>query len=149
MEIVGTINEILQNKGSQVYTTSPEETVFNALKLMGEKNIGALLVVEGGKLAGVMSERDYSRKIALLGKNSRVTPVRDILSTPVISVTPKHTVQECLQLMTKHRIRHLPVLEEKNVVGIVSIGDLVNWVIHVQREAINQLQNYITGTYPG
>ncbi len=149
MENVGTISEILANKGSQVWTTSPDEMVFNALKVMGEKNIGALLVMEGGKLIGVMSERDYSRKIALLGKNSRTTPVREIVSSPVISVTPKQTIQECMQLMTKHRVRHLPVLEGQDILGIVSIGDLVNWIISAQRQAIDQLHNYITGQYPG
>lgn len=149
MEIVGTISEILNAKGTQVWTTTPESTVFDALKLMGEKNVGALLVMEGGRLAGVMSERDYSRKVALLGKNSRTTPVREILSAPVISVTMRHTVQECMQLMTRHRIRHLPVLDEHRVVGIVSIGDLVNWIINAQSQALEQLHNYIAGQYPG
>jgi CBS domain-containing protein len=145
MEIVGTINEILNNKGSQVWTVSPDATVFDALKIMGEKNVGALLVMESGRLAGVISERDYSRKIALLGKNSRSTPVRDILTSVVISVTPKNTVQECMELMTSHRVRHLPVLDDKTVVGVVSIGDLVNWIINAQRTAIDQLHNYISG----
>lgn len=149
MEIVGTISEILKNKGAQVWNTTPATTVFEALKIMGEKNVGALLVLDGGQLAGIISERDYSRKMALHGKNSRSTPVRDILSSPVISVTPAHTVQECLQLMTKHRIRHLPVLDGTRIVGIVSIGDLVNWIITAQRQAIDQLQNYIAGQYPG
>ena len=145
MEIVGTISEILHNKGSQVWTVPPDTTVFDALKLMGEKNIGSLLVVEGSRLVGVISERDYCRKIALFGRNSRITPVRDILTSVVISVTPKHTVQECMSLMTTHRVRHLPVLEDKQIVGIVSIGDLVNWIINAQRTAIDQLQNYISG----
>jgi CBS domain-containing protein len=149
MEIVGTINEILNTKGTQVWTISPEATVFDALKLMGEKNIGALLVMEGDRLAGVISERDYSRKVALVGKHSRTTPVRDILTSVVVSVTPKHTVQECMELMTTHRVRHLPVLDLKHVVGIVSIGDLVNWIINAQRTAINQMHNYISGQYHG
>jgi len=149
MEAVGTISDILSIKGNQVWTTSPETTVFDALKLMGEKNVGALLVMEQGKLVGVVSERDYSRKIALQGKNSRLTPVMDILTRQVISVTPKHTVQECMQLMVKHRIRHLPVLEHQTVVGIVSIGDLVNWIINAQRQVIDQLESYISGQYPG
>ena len=149
MEIVGAISEILNRKGSQVYSTRPETTVFEALEIMSEKNVGALLVMDGAELVGVMSERDYSRKVAIAGRNSRTTQVREILSTPVISVTPKHTVQECMELMTQHRVRHLPVLEDKTVVGIVSIGDLVNWIINAQREALNQLQSYITGQYPG
>ena len=149
MEIVGTINEILNTKGTQVWTISPEATVFDALELMSEKNVGALLVMEGGRLAGVISERDYSRKIVLVGKNSRTTPVRDILTSVVISVTTKHTVQECMELMTTRRVRHLPVLDDKHVVGIVSIGDLVNWIISAQRTAIDQMQNYISGQYHG
>ncbi|MCX7825436.1 MAG: CBS domain-containing protein [Verrucomicrobiae bacterium] len=141
----GTISEILRTKGSQVWTTTPDATVFDAIKLMAEKNVGALLVVEGVRLAGVISERDYTRKIVLQGKGSKTTPVRDILTTPVISVTPAHTVEDCMQLMTQHRVRHLPVLEGDKVVGIVSIGDLVNWIINVQRVTITQLRNYIAG----
>ncbi|MBN2506825.1 MAG: CBS domain-containing protein [Verrucomicrobia bacterium] len=147
MEIVGTISEILNTKGNQVWSVSPDTTVFDSLKVMGEKNIGALLVMEGGRLVGVVSERDYTRKIALFGRNSRSTRVREILTSVMISVTPKHTVQECMELMTTHRVRHLPVLEEDRVVGIVSIGDLVNWIINAQRTALDQLQNYITGQY--
>ena len=145
MDIFGTISEILKNKGPQVWIITPEATVYDAVKLMGEKNIGALLVMEGAVLVGVISERDYSRKIALKGKNSRTTPVREILSSPVISVTPKHTVEDCMQLMTQHHVRHLPVVEHDKVVGIISIGDLVNWIINVQRLTIHQLRNYITG----
>ncbi|MBM3887972.1 MAG: CBS domain-containing protein [Verrucomicrobia bacterium] len=145
MEIFGTINEILRAKGSQVWTTTPEATVFDAIKLMAEKNVGALLVMEGDRLVGVISERDYTRKVILLGKGSKTTPVRDILTALVVSVTPTHTVEDCMQLMTRHHVRHLPVLEGGKVVGIVSIGDLVNWIINVQRITITQLRNYISG----
>jgi len=128
-----------------VWTTTPEATVFDAIKLMAEKNVGALLVMEGDRLVGVISERDYTRKVILLGKGSKTTPVRDILTALVVSVTPTHTVEDCMQLMTRHHVRHLPVLEGGKVVGIVSIGDLVNWIINVQRITITQLRNYISG----
>ena len=145
MEIFGTIEAILDRKGSQVWTIAPDATVFDAVKLMAEKNVGALLVMEGDEPAGVISERDYCRKITLQGKDSRSTPVRAILSAPVISVTPQHTVENCMALMTKHRVRHLPVLDGRKLVGLVSIGDLVNWIINVQQMTITQLRNYIAG----
>jgi CBS domain-containing protein len=122
--------------------------VFDAIQLMAEKNIGALLVTDGGKLVGIISERDYTRKIALKGKSSKQTPVKEILSQTVVHVNPSHTVEECMRIMTDHRIRHLPVLEGDVIRGVVSIGDLVNWIISAQNTAIHQLQTYITG-YPG
>ena len=143
----GTISEILNLKGSQVWTVSPEIMVFDAIQLMADKNIGALLVTEHGRLLGIMSERDYTRKIALKGKSSKQTPVREIISGKVISVCPSHTVEDCMRLMTDHRVRHLPVLSDDNIIGIVSIGDLVNWIISAQTTTIHQLQTYITG-YP-
>ncbi len=149
MEIVNTVSEVLKHKSSQVWSISPDATVFEAIEMMADKNIGALLVVESDKLAGVISERDYTRKVALKGKSSKTTAVREILSSPVISVTPQHTVDDCMQLMTNHRVRHLPVLDGDKVSGIVSIGDLVNWIINVQRVTIGQLHSYISGQYPG
>jgi CBS domain-containing protein len=143
-----TIGEILNHKGTQVWAIAPAATVFAAVQMMAEHNVGALLVTEGDKLVGIISERDYTRKVVLRGKSSKETPVREILSGHVIHVTPKHTVQEALRLMTDHHVRHLPVLEGDRVVGIVSIGDLVNWIISAQTSAIEQLQTYITG-YPG
>ncbi|MCX8090943.1 MAG: CBS domain-containing protein [Verrucomicrobiae bacterium] len=143
----GTIRDILAQKGSTVWTISPTATVFEAIQMMADKNVGALVVTEGDRLAGIISERDYTRKVILKGRSSKDTPVRDILSKEVIHVTPEHTVDECLRLMTEHRVRHLPVLEGERLVGIVSIGDLVNWVIHAQSTTIHQLQTYITG-YP-
>ncbi len=143
----GTIREILAAKGSVVWTISPNATVYEAIQLMADKNVGALVVTEGDKLVGIISERDYTRKVILKGRSSRDTPVRDILSREVIYVTPEHSVDECLRLMTHHRVRHLPVLEGGRLVGIVSIGDLVNWVISAQSTTIHQLQTYITG-YP-
>ena len=112
---------------------------------MAEKNIGSLLVMSGGKLAGVFTERDYSRKIALQGKSSKDTRVREIVSSQVVSVTPHHSIEDCMKLMTENRVRHLPVMEGEKVVGLVSIGDLVNWIISAQNAAIAQMEQYIAG----
>ena len=142
-----TIAEILNHKGTIVWSIPPDTTVFAAVQMMADKNVGALLVTEADKLVGIISERDYTRKVVLLGKSSKQTAVREILSGQVIHVTPAHTVQECLRLMTDHRIRHLPVVEGGRILGIVSIGDLVNWIISAQTTAIHQLQTYIAG-YP-
>lgn len=142
------ISEILHYKGSTVWSVPPEATVFEAVQMMAEKNVGALLVTAGAKLVGIISERDYTRKVVLKGKSSKETAVKEILTGQVIQVSPAHTVEECLRLMTDHHVRHLPVLEGEKVVGIVSIGDLVNWIISAQSSTIQQLQTYITG-YPG
>ena len=149
MEVTGTINEILKHKGAMAWSISAEATVFEALQLMAEKNVGSLLAMAGDKLVGVVSERDYTRKVAIKGRSSRDTKVREILSTPIISATPAHTVEDCMRLMTSNRVRHLPILDGEKVVGVVSIGDLVNWMISAQSEAISQLENYISGQYPG
>jgi len=144
----GTISEILSHKGSnEVWSVSPNTMVFDAIQMMADKNIGALLVTEQDKLIGIMSERDYTRKIALKGKSSKQTPVREILSDEIFTVTPAHTIEDCMRLMTENRIRHLPVLDGDSILGIVSIGDLVNWIISAQTTTINQLQTYISG-YP-
>jgi CBS domain-containing protein len=143
-----TISEILNQKGKHAWSISPEATVFEAIQLMADKNVGALLVTTGDKLVGIISERDYTRKVALKGKSSKQTAVKEILSGQVIHVSPEHTVEECMRLMTDRRIRHLPVLEAERVVGVVSIGDLVNWIISAQTTTISQLQTYIAG-YPG
>ncbi len=143
----GTIREILQYKGSAAWSISPDATVFEAIQLMADKNVGALLVTRGDQLVGIISERDYTRKVALRGKSSKETAVREILSGRVLVVSPAHTVEECMKLMTEHRVRHLPVLEEERIAGLVSIGDLVNWIISAQSSTIHQLETYITG-YP-
>jgi CBS domain-containing protein len=143
----GTISEILSHKGNNVWTVSPEMMVFDAIQMMADKNIGALLVTESEKLVGIMTERDYTRKVALKGKSSKQTAVREIISGEVIRVQPDNTVEECMRLMTEHRIRHLPVLEGGKIVGVISIGDLVNWIISAQSSTIHQLQTYISG-YP-
>jgi CBS domain-containing protein len=143
----GTISEILNHKGATVWSISPELMVFDAIQMMADKNIGALLVTEGEKLVGIISERDYTRKIALKGKSSKQTPVREIISGQIFHVVPDNTVEECMRLMTEHRIRHLPVLEGAKIVGVISIGDLINWIISAQSSTIHQLQTYISG-YP-
>ena len=148
MNATGTISEILSHKGANAWTISPDATVYDAIQLMADKNIGALLVTEGDKLIGIISERDYTRKVALKGKSSKQTAVREILSGKIIHVTPAQTVEECMRLITDHHVRHLPVLEDDKIVGVVSIGDLVNWTISAQHATINQLQTYIAG-YPG
>jgi CBS domain-containing protein len=139
------VSSLLHHKGAALWSIPPEATVFDAIRLMADKNVGALLVMSGGRLDGVISERDYTRKVALRGKSSRETRVREILSSRVVSVTPADSVEECMRLMTEHRVRHLPVLEGKDVVGIISIGDLVNWTISAQDAAIAQMEQYITG----
>ncbi|HEY9509800.1 MAG TPA: CBS domain-containing protein [Verrucomicrobiae bacterium] len=141
----GTINEILAHKGSTVWTVSPEATVFEAIQLMADKNVGSLLVTENGKLIGILSERDYTRKVALRGKTSKDLKVRDIVSECLTTVTASHTIEDCLRLMTDHRVRHLPVMEGTEIRGIVSIGDLVNWIISAQTTTIQQLETYIGG----
>jgi CBS domain-containing protein len=140
-----TVSMILNEKTSPIWSVSPESTVFEAIQMMAEKNIGALLVMADQRLHGVISERDYTRKVALKGRSSSTTKVREILSPSVVSVTPAHTVDDCMRLMTANRIRHLPVLQGDVVIGIISIGDLVNWTISAQDAAIQQLESYITG----
>jgi CBS domain-containing protein len=147
MNSPGTINDILSQKGSALWCVSPEATVFEAIQIMADKNIGALLVTTQEVLIGILTERDYTRKVALKGKVSKQTKVREILSGEVITVTPGHTIEECMRLMTANRVRHLPVLSGGRILGIVSIGDLVNWTISAQNRTIDQLRTYITG-YP-
>ena len=148
METQGTVRDILNRKNHDIWTTCPEATVYEAIGLMGEHNIGALVVIEDGAVAGVFSERDYSRKVVLRGRTSRDTLVSEILSRPAITVAPNAGVELCMELMTKHRIRHLPVIDGGELVGLVSMGDIVNWMLQTQRHLIHQLQGYISGGYP-
>ena len=142
------ISSLLHHKSPALWSIPPDATVFEAIKLMAEKNIGALLVLSGGKLAGLFTERDYARKIALQGKSSKETRVREIFTGVVITVKPNDSVEDCMKLMTEHRVRHLPVMDKGNVVGIVSIGDLVNWTISAQDAQIAQMEQYIAGGIP-
>ena len=139
------VGSILRYKGSGVWSVTPDASVFQAISIMAEKSIGALPVIADGELVGIVSERDYARKVILHSRSSKDTLVAEIMTTPVLSVGPKQTVEECMRLMTQERIRHLPVLEQGKVVGIVSIGDLVRTVITTQGEIIQHLQEYMSG----
>ena len=149
MELHDTIGSLLKDKGHQVWSIPPDALVYEAIERMAEKKVGALLVMAEGRLLGIVSERDYARKVTLRGKTSKETTVREIMSSPVIHASPKNTVGECMSVMTDHRIRHIPVVEEGTVVGVLSIGDIVKWIITAQQETITQLHGYITGRYPG
>lgn len=140
-----TIQHCLQSKGNDVWSIHPDASVFDALNLMADKNIGALLVIENDKLAGMFSERDYARKVILQGKTSRETRVREIMSSRVFHVEYNQSIEDCMALMTEKHIRHLPVLEEGAIVGVISIGDVVKEIIAEQEFVINQLENYISG----
>ena len=140
-----TVDVILANKGNQVWSIEPSAQVYAALELMAEKNVGALLVLDGQKIVGIMSERDYARKVMLMGKSSKSTPVSEIMTAEVLYVTPSQSVEECLALMTNKKIRHLPVLENDELVGIISIGDVVIEMISEKELLIEQLENYIKG----
>lgn len=139
------VKDILNEKGNEVYTIEPEATVYEALKKMAGKNIGALLVVKNEKVVGVFSERDYARKIILKGKSSKDSTVGELLSERIFYVKPITTTTECMQIMTDHRVRHLPVLDDDKLVGILSIGDIVNKTIQGQKDTIKQLEDYILG----
>jgi CBS domain-containing protein len=143
------VKSVLRQKVRAVWSVSPEAAVYEAIEQMSEKHVGALVVLTGGKLAGIVSERDYARKVILKGRQSRDTKVQEIMSSPVLYVTPEQTIDECMRLMSSRRVRHLPVLEGETVVGMLSIGDLVNWIISSQQQTIRHLQSYIAGSYPG
>ena len=138
-----TVEQILKEKGSDLYRVGPDEPVLEAIRIMAEKHVGALLVMRGETLAGILSERDYARKVVLLGRSSADTPVAQIMSSPVTTVTRASSVNECLELMTDQRIRHLPVVENARVLGMLSIGDLVKAVIDDQRHHIEDLERFI------
>jgi len=150
MKVPGTIASVLARKqNSPLWSVPPTSTVYDAIRLLDAKDIGALPVLEDRKLVGLFSERDYTRKVVLRGKSSKDTRVSEIMSTPVLTAELQETVEGCMRRMTEHRIRHLPIMDNEALVGIVSIGDLVNWVITYQGAAIEGLENYISGRYPG
>ena len=140
-----TVRELLQGKSDAVWSIEPDRTVYDALSLMAERGIGAVLVMEGERLVGILSERDYARQVVLKGKASKETPVRDIMTTRLFHVSYDHTCDDCMTIMTDRRIRHLPVIEDGAVVGVISIGDLVKAVISDQQLELEQLQRYIAG----
>jgi CBS domain-containing protein len=144
-ELSTTIGSVMQHKSGVVWSTGPNATVFEAIEMMAEKEVGALVVMDNGELVGIVSERDYARKVVLQGRSSKETPVAEIMSHPVVCVSPKHTVGECMRVITDNRIRHLPVMQNGELVGVVSIGDLVNWVIREQDATIKHLEAYISG----
>ena len=138
-----TVRQLLETKSPEVFSIGPDAPVIDAIRLMAERRIGALLVMEGPRLTGILSERDYARKVVLQGRSSKDTPVRDIMTADVVTVAPGDSIDHCMQLVTDRRIRHLPVLDAGTVVGVLSIGDLVKTVIELQRQDIDQLQRYI------
>jgi CBS domain-containing protein len=143
-----TVRSMLRHKGSEIFWVAPEATVYEAIAMMADKSVGALLVLSDGKLAGIVSERDYARKVILKGKHSNEMQVKEIMTSPVFTVSPAHSVEDCMRVITAHRVRHLPVMEGDALVGMISIGDVVRSIISTQAHAIDQLSGYIEGRYP-
>jgi len=149
MKPLDSIQSVLRTKSGDIWSIEPDATVFTAIQLMANRGVGALLVMTGSRLYGIISERDYARKVILLDRSSKETRVREIMTTPLITVAPDDTVEHCMNIMTRHRIRHLPVVDGARVAGMISIGDLVKWTISAHEETIGHLHAYIAGNYPG
>lgn len=151
MKLTDTISLVMRGKEDRrILSVEPDQSVYEAIEKMAEEGVGALLVMSEQQLVGIMSERDYARKVILKGHSSKDTPVRDIMTSPVVFVTARHTVDECMAIMTNHRFRHLPVMGDGgNLMGVVSLGDLVKWIISGQAHHIEELEGYISGRYPG
>jgi CBS domain-containing protein len=149
MNLIDTVRLILKQKGQNVWSVPPEACVYEAIEIMADKHAGALLVISEDNLVGVVSERDYARKVILQGKSSKQTQVKEIMTSPAIFVTPEQTIEDSMRIMTEKHIRHLPVVENGKILGVVSIGDLVKWMISAQQHTISQLHNYINSQYPG
>jgi CBS domain-containing protein len=149
MNLADTVRVVLKEKGQDVWSVTPDVWVFDAIEMMASKHVGALLVIDQDRLVGIISERDYARKVILEGKSSKQTRVLEIMTSPAIFVAPESSVEGCMRIMTKNHIRHLPIVESEKVLGVVSIGDLVKWIISAHEETIEHLQHYIAGQYPG
>ena len=148
MKVCDPVSLILRKKGGSVWSVSAKTTGYAAIEMMAEKEVGALLVVDDGHLHGIITERDYARKVVLMGRSSKETPVSEILSEPLITIAPDCSVDEAMRLITTHRIRHLPVTQGGTLVGLISIGDLVQWIAFAQDQTIEDLSHYIEGKYP-